>query len=90
MVALNLDLQFVHAPECTYFTADERQRFLEAARLAPRPADHTFALTVDPDPEPETPRRVLAQGAKTVRVVSGKQGFGVVSVMPHWMLFPYP
>ena len=30
----------------TYLAADEHQRLLEAARLAPRPADQTFALTL--------------------------------------------
>ena len=40
------DLQLVDASGRNYLIADERQRFLEAARLAPRPADQTFALTL--------------------------------------------
>ena len=40
------DLQLVDTRGRKYLTDDERQRFLEAARLAPRPADQTFALTL--------------------------------------------
>ena len=40
------DLQLVDTRGRKYLTADERQRFLEAARLVPRPADQTFALTL--------------------------------------------
>ena len=40
------DLQLVDARGCKYVAADERQRFLEAAARAPRPADQTFALTL--------------------------------------------
>ena len=43
MSRLIRDLQLVDARGRKYLTADERQRFLEAARLAPRPADQTFA-----------------------------------------------
>ena len=40
------DLQLVDARGRKYRIADARQRFLEAACLAPRPADQTFALTL--------------------------------------------
>ena len=46
MSRLIRDLQLVDTRGRKYLTADERQRFLEAARLAPRPADQTFALTL--------------------------------------------
>ena len=39
------DLQLVDACGRKYLAADERRRFLEAARV-PRPADQTFALTL--------------------------------------------
>ena len=40
------DLQLVDARGRKYLAADERWRFLEAARLAPRPQDQTSALTL--------------------------------------------
>ena len=46
MSRLIRDLQLVDARGRKYLTADERQRFLEAARLAPRPTDQTFAITL--------------------------------------------
>ena len=46
MCHLIRDLQLVDTRGRKYLTADERQRFLEATRLAPRPADQTFALTL--------------------------------------------
>ena len=39
-------VQLVDARGRKYLTADKRQRFPETARLAPRPADQTFALTL--------------------------------------------
>ena len=44
MSRLIRDLQLVGACGRKSRTADKRQCFLEAARLAPRPADQTFAL----------------------------------------------
>ena len=46
MSRLIRDLQLVNARGRKYLTADKRQRFLEAARLTPRPADQTLTLTV--------------------------------------------
>ena len=46
MSRLIRDLQLVDTRGRKYLTADECQRFLEAARLASRPADQTFALTL--------------------------------------------
>ena len=46
MSRLIRDLQLVDARGRKYLTADERQRFLAAAALAPKPADQTFAFTL--------------------------------------------
>ena len=46
MSRLIRDHQLVDARGRKYLTADECQRFLEAARLAPRPADQAFALAL--------------------------------------------
>ena len=46
MSRLIRNLQLIDAHDCKYFAANKRRRFLEAARLAPRHRDQTFALTV--------------------------------------------